>query len=144
MGRSSSGKLSGSRITRGASALAEQANNAAALGHSRQAAELFHQSADLARQHPSEADPQEILTRVATADALFGKCAPHGSHGPPIVMALCDAAAAKKFDEQQSANGFVPIKGPEAYIRGLTMLAGGQAPEAGSVFSQMVERKAAN
>jgi outer membrane protein assembly factor BamD (BamD/ComL family) len=59
-------------------------------------------------------------------------------------MALCDAAAAKKFNEQQLANGFAPISGPEAYVRGLTRLADGQASDAASIFSQMVDHKVAN
>ena len=42
-------------------------------------------------------------------------------------MALCDAAAAKKFAEQQSANGSVPSDGPEAYVRGAALLSEGQA-----------------
>jgi tetratricopeptide (TPR) repeat protein/predicted Ser/Thr protein kinase len=127
-----------------ATALRDQANNAAALGRLKQAQELFRKGADLARQHPSDTAPQQFLTEAASADALFGKCAAHGSHGQPIVMAACDAAAAKKFNEQQSANGSVPITGPEACVRALALLADGQAPEAASVFSQMVDRKAAN
>jgi tetratricopeptide (TPR) repeat protein len=125
-------------------ALREQAENAAALGHSKQAKELYRRGSDLARQHPSEANPKELLIRAATADALFGKCISLGSHAPPIVMALCDASAAKKFIEQQSANGDVPITGPEAYVRGLALLAEGQGAEAAGVFSLMVDRKAAN
>ena len=122
-----------------------QANNAAMLGHLRQAAELIRKSAELARQHPSFLTPQQILDGAATADALFGKCAPRASKDvPPIVMALCDATAAKKFVEQQSANGSVPITGAEAYVRGLALLADGQASEAAGVFSLMVDRKAAN
>jgi hypothetical protein len=59
-------------------------------------------------------------------------------------MALCDAASAKKFAEEQSANGRVPITGPEAYVRGAVLLAAAQAADAAAVFSLMVERKAAN
>jgi hypothetical protein len=33
------------------------------------------------------------------------KGAPPYSHGPPILMALCDALTAKTFDDQQSAKG---------------------------------------
>jgi eukaryotic-like serine/threonine-protein kinase len=122
-----------------------QANNAVTLGHSQQAAELFRKSVELARQHPSEVTPQRILADAAAADALFGKCAPHTSKDvPPIVMALCDATAAKKFADRQSANGSVPITGSQAYVRGLALLANGQAPEAASVFSLMVDRKGAN
>jgi tetratricopeptide (TPR) repeat protein/predicted Ser/Thr protein kinase len=123
-------------------ALVEQGTNAAALGRLKQAKELFRKGADLPGM--PIAFRQEFLTRAATADALFGKCAPHGSHGPPIALALCDPAAAKKFAEQQSANGFVPVAKPETYVRGLALLAEGQAPEAAGVFSLMIERKAAN
>jgi len=126
-------------------ALATQANNAAAFGHARQAAELFRKSAELARQQPSDTTPQEILAGAVTADALFGKCVPHVSKGePPIVMALCDAPAPKKFAGRQSANGSAPTTGAEAYVRGLALLAEGQAPEAAAVFSLMVDRKGAN
>jgi tetratricopeptide (TPR) repeat protein/predicted Ser/Thr protein kinase len=122
--------------------LVEQGNNAAALGHLKQAKELFRKGSDLPGMPISFR--QEFLDRAATADALFGKCASQGSHDPRIVMALCDAAAAGKFADQQSANGFVPIAKPEAYVRGLALLAEGQAPEAAGVFSLMVDRKAAN
>jgi eukaryotic-like serine/threonine-protein kinase len=125
-------------------AIGEEANNAAALGQLKQALNLFHKGADLARQHPSIVTPQQLLGGAATADGLIGKCAPHDPKTPPIVMALCDAAAAKKFNEQQLANGFAPISGPEAYVRGLTRLADGQASDAASIFSQMVDHKVAN
>jgi eukaryotic-like serine/threonine-protein kinase len=128
----------------GAIASAEQANNAAAVGHLKQAKELFRKASDLVRQRPSEGSLQEFLSDAATADALFGTCAPHGSHGSPIVIALCDSGAAKKFADQQLANGSVPITGPEAYVNGLALLAEGQGAEAASVFSLMVDRKAAN
>ena len=124
--------------------LDEKANNAAALGHSKQAKELFRKASDLVRQRPSEGSLQEFLPDAATADALFGKCAPHGAHVPPIAVAMCDPSAAKKFTEQQSASGSVPITGPEAYVHALTLLAAGQAPEAASVFALMVDRKGAN
>jgi tetratricopeptide (TPR) repeat protein len=127
-----------------AMALEDQANNAAALGHLKQAKEFFRKGADLARQHPSDMPPQQLLTEAATADALFGKCVLPNSHGPPIAMALCDASAAKKFVEQQSANGDVPITGPEAYVRGSGLLVKGQNTDAAAVFSQMVDRKVAN
>jgi eukaryotic-like serine/threonine-protein kinase len=127
-----------------AMALEDQANNAAALGHLKQAQEVFRKGADMARQHPSDTAPQQFLAESATADALFRKCAPHGAHGPPIAMALCDAAAAKKFNDQQAANGRVPISGPEAYVRGLVLLSDGQASDAVSLFSQMIDRKVAN
>jgi tetratricopeptide (TPR) repeat protein/predicted Ser/Thr protein kinase len=122
--------------------LEEEGNGAAALGHSKQAAELFRKGSDLPRMPTSFR--QEFLARAATADALFGKCALPNSHGPPIAMALCNATAAKKFTEQQSANGSVPISGPEAFVRGLVLVAEGQASEAANVFSLMVDRKAAN
>ncbi len=125
-------------------ALREEAENAAALGHAKRANELYRNASDLARQHPSEVHPQEILTRAATADALFGKCAPSGNHGPPIVMALCDGAAAKKFAEQQSANVHVPSDGPEAYVRGAALLSAGRGAEAASVFSTIVDHKGRN
>jgi len=129
----------------GALALYEQAVNADALGHAGQAAELVRKSLELARQHPSDIPLQQILNGAATADALFGKCAPHAPKGvPPIVMALCDATAAKKFAEQQSANGSVPITGSRAYVRGLALLANGQGADAATVFSLMVDRKGAN
>jgi eukaryotic-like serine/threonine-protein kinase len=128
-----------------ASPLREQANNAAALGHLKQAQELFRQGVDLARQHdPSRTTSQELLAEAADADALFGKCAPHDSHARPMALALCDPTAAKKFDEEQSANGYVPTTGPQAYIHVLTLLAAGQTPEAASVLSLMVDRKGAN
>ncbi len=123
-------------------ALIEQGNNAAALGRLKQAKELFRKGSDLPGTPISFR--QEFLTRAAIADALFGKCSPHGSHGPPIVMAACDAAAAKKFADQQSANGDVPIAGAEAYVRGLALLAQAQASDAASVFALMVDRKGAN
>jgi tetratricopeptide (TPR) repeat protein len=126
-------------------ALALKADNVAALGHSRQAADLYRRGVDSARQHPSEITPQLILAKAATTDALFGKCAPHAARGvPPIVTALCDAAAAKKFAAQLSARRPVPNAGAEAYVRGLALLADGQAPEAAGVFSLMVDRKGAN
>jgi len=128
----------------GATALREQANSVAALGHSRQAAVLFRKGVELTRQHRSDMTPQQFLTEAATADALFGECAPHSSHEPPIVMALCDPSAAKKFDEQQSAHGYVATTGPRAFIRGLALLAEGQAENAASIFSLMVDRKGAN
>ena len=127
-----------------ATGLREQAENAAALGHLKQAKELYRKGSDLARQHPSEANPQEILTRVATTDALFGACAPPNSHTAPIVVALCNAAAAKKFNEQQSANDAVSIAGPEALVRGSVLLADGKASDAASLFWLMVDRKATN
>jgi tetratricopeptide (TPR) repeat protein len=125
-------------------ALDEKANNAAALGRSEQAKELFRKALDLVRQRPSDIGSQELLADAATADALFGKCAPLGSHGPPIAMALCDAATAKKFAEQKASNGSTRITGPEAYVRGLALLADGQAENAASIFSLMVDRKGAN
>jgi tetratricopeptide (TPR) repeat protein len=126
-------------------ALNAQAVNANALGHAGQAAELVRKSLELARQYPSEITPQQILNGGETGDALFGKCAPHATKGAaPIVMALCDAAAQKKFAEQRSVNGAAPIRGPQAYVRGLALLADGQAPEAAGVFSLMVDRKGAN
>ncbi len=69
-------------------ALLEQGNNAAALGRLKQAKELFRKGSDL----PGLpiAFRQEFLARAATADALFGKCAPLGSSGPPIALAVCD------------------------------------------------------
>ena len=120
--------------------LIEQGNNAAARGHSKQAKELFRKGANL----PGMPYRQQFLTTAATADALFGKCSPHDPKAPPIAIALCGAAAAKKFTEQQLASGFVPITGAEAYVRGLALLADGQAPDAASVFSLMVDRKGAN
>ena len=59
-------------------------------------------------------------------------------------MALCDVTAAKKFNEQQSASGSVPIRGPEAYIRGLALLSENQPSDAAAIFSQMVDHKVAN
>jgi tetratricopeptide (TPR) repeat protein/predicted Ser/Thr protein kinase len=121
--------------------LIEQGNNAAALGHLKQAKELFRKGSDLPGMPISFR--QEFLTAAATVAALFGKCAPRGSQAP-IATALCDAAAAKKFNEQQAANGSVPIVGPEAYVRGSVFLAEGQGADAASVFSLMVDRKVAN
>ena len=120
--------------------LIEQGNNAAALGHSNQAKELFRKGANL----PGMPYRQQFLTTAATADALFGKCPPHDPKAPPIAVALCGAAAVKKFTEQQFASGSVPITGPDAYVRGLALLAQGQASDAASVFSLMVDRKGAN
>jgi tetratricopeptide (TPR) repeat protein len=126
-------------------AFEEQANNAAALGHSRQAWELFRRGADLGRQHSSEVSPQELLTEAITADALFGKCTVRDSRTEaPIIMALCDAAAAKKFNELQFANGGVPTFGPRAYVRGLALLSEHQPGNAARVFSLMVDRKVPN
>ena len=127
-----------------AAALEDRANDAAALGHLKQAQEVFRKGAEAARQHPSDTAPQQFLTESATADALFGNCAAHGPKVPAIVNAPCNVAEAKKFTEQQSANGRVLITGPEAYIRGSVLLAEGQVLDAASVFSQMVDRKAAN
>jgi tetratricopeptide (TPR) repeat protein len=124
--------------------LDEKANNAAALGRSKQAKELFRKGSDLVRQRPSEGSLQEFLPDAATAEALFGKCASRSSHGPPLALALCDPAAAKKFAGEQSASGSVPIAGPRAYVRGFALLAEGQGSEAASVFSLMVERKGSN
>jgi tetratricopeptide (TPR) repeat protein/predicted Ser/Thr protein kinase len=118
--------------------LREQGNSAAALGRLKQAKELFRRGEELARQHPSDITPQQFLAEAATADALFGKCAPHDPKAPPVAVALCSPTAAKKFIEQQSTTG------PPAYVRGLTLLADGQAADAASVFSLMVERKVAN
>jgi tetratricopeptide (TPR) repeat protein/predicted Ser/Thr protein kinase len=125
-------------------ALRQQANTAAALGHLKQTQELLRNGAEMARQHPSSITPQELLAEAANAYALFGKCAPHGSHGQSMAQALCDPAAAKKFDEEQSASGYVPTTGPRAYIHGLTLLSAGKFPEAASVLSLMVERKGPN
>ncbi len=124
-------------------ALAEQANNAAVVGHLKQAKGFFRKASDLVRQRPSEGSLQEFLSDAATADALLGKCDPHASRGQPIVIALCGAAA-KKVNAQQASNGSAPITGPEAYVRGLALLAEGQAENAASIFSLMVDRKAAN
>ena len=123
-------------------ALLEQGNNAAALGRLKQAKELFRKGSDL----PGLpiAFRQEFLARAATADALFGKCAPLGSSGPPIALAVCDPTAARKLSEQWSADRSTPVAKPEAYVRGLALLAEGQALDAASVFSLMVDRKAAN
>jgi eukaryotic-like serine/threonine-protein kinase len=123
-------------------ALVEQGTNAAALGRLKQAKELFRKGSDLPGMPISFR--QGFLTRAAIADALFGKCAPRGSLGQPIAIALCDVAAAKKFNEEQSASGSVPVAKPEAYVRGLALLAEGQVPEAASVFSLMIDRRAAN
>jgi hypothetical protein len=124
--------------------LLEEANTAATVGHLKQAKERFRKGADLARQHPSDTAPQQFLTEAATADALFGKCVPHGTHDPPIVLALCDPAAAKNFNQQQSAKGSVSTSGPEAYVRGLALRSDNQASDSAAVFSQMVDHKAAN
>ncbi len=124
--------------------LDEKANNAAALGRSKQAKELFRKASDLVRQRPSEGSLQEFLPDAGTADALFGRCAPHDPKAPPIAMALCDAAAAKEFAKQQASNGSARIAGPEAYVRGRALLAEGQAENAASIFSLMVDRKGAN
>jgi eukaryotic-like serine/threonine-protein kinase len=126
-------------------AVYSQAVNADALGHYRQTMELVRKSLELARQRPSGITPKQIIELVAIGDALLGKCPPHASKDvPPIVMALCDAAAAKKFAAQLSANGPAPTNGLQAYVRGLALLAEGQGQDAASVFSPMVDRKGAN
>jgi tetratricopeptide (TPR) repeat protein/predicted Ser/Thr protein kinase len=135
-------------------ALFYQGNNAAALGHARPARELFRAAADLAAQRTSTASrfplppgilfPQDYLTAGPTTEALWGNCPHSGPRQPPVVTALCDPAAAKKFAAEQDAKGQTAIEGPGAVARSMALLADGHPDDAAKILSVMVERKAAN
>jgi tetratricopeptide (TPR) repeat protein len=125
-------------------ALSEQANNAYALGHFVQAEALGPKLVEAAtRQH--YVAPQQLFSGVAAkANALVGNCRAVGTSSPAIATALCDPRAARKFTEQQTANGSAPIRQAEAYIRGFAYLETNRPADAANVFSQMVDHKAAN
>lgn len=121
--------------------LKEQADNAAARGHALQARELFRKGASFPGLPPVLRDV--FSSAAAQTDALFGSCSASSVREPPLIDAICNSTAAKKFNEQQAANGATPISGPEAYIRGLATLPGNSA-DAAAIFAQMVDRKVAN
>jgi eukaryotic-like serine/threonine-protein kinase len=120
-----------------------QAYSAFATGHFKQAAKLIPKGIEMARRHPVGIPPSFYVERSQTANALVGRCL-HGPAASQVVRALCDTNAAKKFVEQKAAGGENPISGPEAYIRGLALLAGHNSADAAAVFQQMIDRKAAN
>ena len=134
-------------------ALFYQGNNAAALGHARPARELFRAAADLVAQRTRAATfsespgilfPQDYVNAGPTAEALWGNCPHPGSRQPPVVTALCDTAAAKKFAAEQEVKGQTAIEGPGAVARSMALLAAGRPQDAAKILSVMVERKAAN
>jgi len=128
-------------------ALFYQGNNAAALGHARPARELFRAAVDLASQHKHRTIllfPEDYLNADPTAEALWGNCPHPGSRQPPVVTALCDPAAAKKFAAEQDVKGQTAIEGPPAVARSMAFLADGHPDHAARILSVMVERKAAN
>jgi tetratricopeptide (TPR) repeat protein len=134
-------------------ALFYQGNNAAALGHARPARELFRAAADLVAQRTRAATfseppgilfPLDYLNADSTAEALWGNCPHPGSRQPPVVTALCDTAAAKKFAAEQEVKGQTAIEGPGAVARSMALLADGHPEDAAKILSVMVERKAAN
>ena len=127
-------------------ALFYRANDTAALGHARKARGLFRATADLATLHTSTGihSLQDYLNAGPTAEALWGNCPRSSSRAPPVVAALCDPAASKKFYAEQEAKGRTPIDGPWAVARGMTFLAAGRPEDAAKMLSVMAERKAAN
>ena len=127
-------------------ALFYQANNTAALGHVRPARELFHAAADLAAQHTSIGlvSRQDYLNGGPIAEALWGNCSHPVSRQPPVVTALCNPLAAKKFAAVQDAEGQTAIEGPPAVARSMAFLGDGHPDHAARILSVMVERKAAN
>ena len=123
-----------------------QANDAAARGHAKSARALFREAVDLASRHITDGIvfPQDYLNAGPTAEALWGNCPRPGSRQPPVVTALCDPAAAKRFLAEQDAEGETAIQGPPAVVRSMVLLADGHPEGAAKILSVMVERKAAN
>ncbi|HKD06524.1 MAG TPA: serine/threonine-protein kinase [Bryobacteraceae bacterium] len=135
-----------------ASRLWEQANHAFALGHFQQAEALTPKIVEAATRQ-GFASPQQWLVFAVRSNALAGNCRSVAVSLPPlgpadavqkIAKALCDPKAARKVTEQQTANGSAPISGPDAYLRGVVFLETDRPADAASVFSRMVDRKAAN
>jgi eukaryotic-like serine/threonine-protein kinase len=120
-----------------------QANIAFGTGHFKQAAKLIPKGIEMARRHPAGIPPSLYVEASQTANALVGRCL-HGPAASQVVRALCDKGAAKKFVEQKAAGGENRISGPEAYIRGLALLAKHNSIDAAAVFQQMIDRKGFN
>jgi tetratricopeptide (TPR) repeat protein len=125
-------------------ALWQQTNHAFVLGHFRQAEALVPKIVESATRQPTVVGPQRFLGFAAGANAIVGNCRAVETSSPQVAKALCDPKSAKKFTEQQTANGSAPISGSEAYIRGVAYLETNRPADAASVFSQMVDHKAAN
>jgi DNA-binding NtrC family response regulator/tetratricopeptide (TPR) repeat protein len=122
-----------------------QANDAAALGHAKSARALFRKAADLASRHTEGiVFRQQYLNAGPTAEALWGNCSHRSSRQAPVVIALCDPVAAKKFGSEQDENGQTAVEGPEAVARCVALLADGRPQGAAKILSIMIERKAAN
>ena len=122
-----------------------QANDAAALGHAKSARALFREAADLASRHTDGiVFRQQYLNAGPTAEALWENCSHRSSRQAPVVIALCDPVAAKKFGSEQDENGQTAIEGPEAVARCVALLADGHPQGAAKILSIMIERKAAN
>lgn len=83
------------------------------------------------------------MSDAAAMEALFGNCPARNARKPPLVDAICDSAAAKKSNDQQAANGTIPISGPGAYVRGFATLS--QNPsDAAAIFARMADHRVAN
>jgi len=123
-----------------------QANDAAARGHAKAARALFREAVDLASRHITDGIvfPKDYLNAGPTAEALWGNCPRPGSRQPPVVTALCNPAAAKRFLAEQDAEGETAIQGPPAVVRSMALLADGHPEHAAKILSVIVERKAAN
>jgi len=123
-----------------------QANDAAARGHAKSARTLFREAMGLASRHITDGIvfPQDYLNAGPTAEALWGNCPRPGSRQPPVVTALCDPAAAKRFLAEREAEGETAIQGPPAVVRSMALLSDGHPEGAAKILSVMVERKAAN
>jgi serine/threonine protein kinase len=122
--------------------LQEQAHAHAALGHALKARELYRVGANLPAVPASFR--QGFLIDAANAEALFGSCPSQSVRQAPVITALCVHGGAKKFTDQQAAQGNIPMVGPEGYIRGLALLNEGQPSDSAAVFAEMVDRKVAN
>src|SRR5258708_40043160 len=88
--------------------------------------------------------PKYSINADPTAEAFWGNCPRPGSRQPPVVTALCNPAAAKRFLAEQDAEGETAIQGPPAVVRSMGLLADGHPEHAAKILSVIVERKAAN
>jgi tetratricopeptide (TPR) repeat protein/predicted Ser/Thr protein kinase len=119
-------------------------SQAAALGHFHELRELVPQAVEMARQHPAGTPPQAILDFASKAEALAGECPSSSPPASGLVKALCDSKSTGKFVQQQAEKGHTEVVGPEAYVRGLAMLAEGNSAEAASQFARIVQARVAN
>jgi eukaryotic-like serine/threonine-protein kinase len=120
-----------------------QAGTAFVTGHFEQAAKLIPKGIEMERRHPVGIPPSWYVELSQTTNALVGRCL-LGPAASEVVRALCDSVAAKKFVEQKAAGRGNPFLRPEAYIRGLALLAENNSVDAAAVFQQMIDHKAAN